>query len=95
MDAEPLPVALPNWPALMDEDMSSSYLQMERRTFRALATSHHLAPVDVGARLLRWRRTDLDRLVEALPAKGETLQAGSPGPTIEETIARVSRRRRH
>src|SRR5687767_12487100 len=73
---------LPDWPALMDEALAAAYCTMSVESFRALAAAHRCAPVDFssgpkdrGLRLLRWARTDLDRLVERLNRRG-----GEPAP---------------
>lgn len=66
---------LPNWPALMDEETAAAYLGVGAVSFRAIAGKAGARPVELGLRLLRWRKADLDRLVEGLPLKGE--MAGS------------------
>jgi hypothetical protein len=61
---------LPNWPRLMDTQMAASYLAVGESSFRALAARGGIRPVDLGLSVTRWRREDLDGLVDKLPARG-------------------------
>lgn len=72
------PIPLPNWPALLDEDLAAAYLHMSPESFRAVTAQNKVAPVDMGLRLLRWRRRDLDALVDRLPARGAKLNPDAP-----------------
>lgn len=74
---------LPNWPALMDRQLAADYLQLGPRSFDLLVRLHGVAPVDcAGLNLRRWRRTDLDALIDNLPARGASMahQAGGAPP---------------
>jgi hypothetical protein len=98
-DAARDPLALPNWPALMDEAMASAYLDVAPATFRAIAARAKVAPVDLGHRLTRWRRRDLDALVDKLPARSnpaEPQAANQPDPAdaADEALRRAERRAR-
>lgn len=84
---------LPNWPALMDEETAAAYLGVGVTSFRAIAAGAGARPVDLGLRLLRWRKSDLDRVVEALPLRGETLPpCHPPEAAIDLALAAVARR---
>ena len=64
--------ALPNWPAMMTTEMAAAYVSMSRTGFQALATVNGVRPVDLGRlRGLRWKKGDIDRLVDSLPAREE------------------------
>ena len=62
---------LPNWPKLMDTQMAASYLALGVSSFRAVAARAGITPVDLGLSVTRWRREDLDGLVEKLPPRGD------------------------
>src|SRR5579872_5161663 len=59
---------LPNWPILLTTELAARYLSIDENTFAMLAETSNLEPVDLGVSLIRWRRSELDRLVAKLPA---------------------------
>ncbi len=64
--------ALPHWPALMSRDVAAAYLSVGETQFMALTAQYKIAAVDLRPlRGVLWRRTDLDRLVDMLPGRGE------------------------
>ncbi len=58
---------LPNWPILMGTAMAARYLSLDENSFALLTHREGVRPVEVGLAVVRWRRTELDRLVAALP----------------------------
>ena len=62
--------ALPNWPAMMATDMAAAYVSMSESGFQALAAANGVRPVDLGGlRGVRWKKGDVDRLVDTLPPR--------------------------
>lgn len=89
--------ALPDWPTLMDEATAAAYLGMSGDTFRGFMARKGVRPVDLGGpRLTRWRRADLDRLVDSLPARGVPSPAEAAGTIdpAEAALAMVERQAR-
>ena len=60
---------LPDWPALMSAEMASRYLSIDENSLAIVTAAAGVHPVDLGLDLQRWRRRDLDRLVNGLPVK--------------------------
>ena len=56
-----------DWPALMDLTTAGDYLALAPGSLLSLLRREHVSPVDLGLKLRRWRRRDLDDLVERLP----------------------------
>lgn len=56
-----------DWPALMDLTTAGDYLALAPSSLLGLLRREHVSPVDLGLKLRRWRRKDLDDLVERLP----------------------------
>lgn len=76
-------MALPNWPALMDPEMAAAYCTLKEDAFKALAAKYGVSPRDLGGiRGVRYRRGDLDQLIDKLPARGEA----SPEPANQASI---------
>lgn len=85
--------ALPNWPALMDVDLARAYCgELCEASFHALAARNNVAPVDMGMRVTRWRKSDLDRLVDRLPARGDPKDTAPVVDLAEQALERVRRR---
>jgi hypothetical protein len=90
-----LSAALPNWPALMDARLSAAYCDMAESTFRALAALRGVRPVDLGLSVTRWRKRDLDALIDSLPTRGEP-DAPPPALTQDPAAEALERaRKRH
>lgn len=67
--------ALPNWPAMMATEMAAAYVSMSESGFQALAAAHGVRPVDLGRlRGVRWKKGDVDRLVDSLPVRDGVLR---------------------
>ena len=82
-----------DWPALMDLRTASDYLNLARGSLLGLLSREQVHPVDVGAKLRRWRRRDLDNLIERLPAYGAGRPAAPPAaPGTDVALAAVERR---
>lgn len=83
------------WPALMDLGTAGAYLTLAPGSLIALLRRENIAPVDVGARLKRWRRQDLDALIERLPRSGPPAperRTLDPEDDADTALARVERR---
>lgn len=84
---------LPNWPALMDLELACAYTQLGETQFKALSACYNVAPRDLGAiRGVRWRRVDLDRLIDSLPARGEPSPAAATEDPAQAALLRVRKR---
>lgn len=77
---------LPDWPAVMDEALARAYVSLGADVFQRLVRRHKVLPVDCdGARVLRYRRRDLDRMVDSLPARGETAPDEAAAPPLDSS----------
>lgn len=83
-----------DWPALMDLGTAGDYLAIAPGSLLALLRREHVSPVDLGIKLRRWRRRDLDDLVERLPMTWvQGLRADRDEPTQHDAaLAAVERR---
>lgn len=61
---------MPAWPLLMDALTAGLYLEVSADTFLSIVRRAGLRPVDLGVGVVRWRRRDIDDLVQGLPARG-------------------------
>lgn len=85
--------ALPDWPAMMDLDLACAYTQLGHTQFKALSAKYKITPRDLGAiRGVRWRRSDLDRMIDMLPAQGEPSGEIAPKDPALAALDRVQRR---
>lgn len=82
---------LPSWPALMDTEMAASYVGLCPATFQLVASRYSVAAVDLGVRATRWRKADLDRLVDRLPARGDPKDT-APVDLAQAALERARRR---
>lgn len=86
---------LPAWPALMATDLACAYLSLGEASFRFLARTQKVDPVEcAGLALVRWRKTDLDRLIDSLPARGAEMAPDSAPPVdpAQTALERANRR---
>ena len=85
-----------DWPALMDLSTAGDYLAIAPGSLLSLLRREHVSPVDLGLKLRRWRRRDLDDLVERLPMTW--VQAARRDPDertqIDAALAAVEQRAR-
>lgn len=79
---------LPGWPALLDVELACAYVGMGEQTFRAFAKLNKVTPVDTGFRMLRWRRADLDALIDRLAAVDPNSRQDAPAPDVAEEALR-------
>ena len=77
----------------MDTALAASYLALSESSFRVVAARAGVQPVDLGLAVTRWRRTDLDGLVDRLPHRGGAA-TGSPESDQDEAVAALERVRR-
>ncbi len=88
---------LPAWPALLTTDLACAYTSLSEVSFRHLARAAKVDPVEcAGLSLTRWRRADLDRLIDSLPARGSemTPDAAQPVDLAQAALARATKRAR-
>jgi hypothetical protein len=83
-----------DWPVLMDLNTAGDYLALAPGSLMALLRREHVSPVDLGLRARRWRRRDLDDLVERLPLTWVQAARGDPDERTrsEAALAAVERR---
>lgn len=86
------------WPALLSQDKLSAYTGMSKEVLGGILT---VRPLDLGARRILYRRTDIDAWLETLPQRGETHAPPSPpdsqngvqiGSRTEDALERVRAR---
>jgi excisionase family DNA binding protein len=65
------------WPALLTDEAARNYLSIESHGFESLVARHRIRQVEVEPAVLRWRKTDLDRLVRYLLPEAEPHSLGS------------------
>lgn len=89
------------WPALLTTELACAYTSLGEQSFRLLARKSGVEPVDCGGlAVTRWRRGDLDRLIDSLPTKGAPIAPNGPPPANDPASAaaaaleRARRRRR-
>lgn len=95
--AAPPPVVMPAWPALLTTELACAYTTLSEASFRAVAKLKGLEPRDVaGLAVTRWRRADLDALIDSLPARGAQMPADAPqaADPVDLALQRVKRRAR-
>lgn len=82
------------WPTLMDLETAGDYLGLSAGSLISLLRRENVSPVDVGGRVRRWRRQDLDELVERLPAcwPREAEEGRGEGAQLDSALAAVERR---
>ena len=85
-----------DWPALMDLTTAGDYLAIAPGSLLSLLRREHVSPVDLGLKLRRWRRRDLDDLVERLPMTWVQNARGDPDSRrqAEAALAAVEQRAR-
>jgi hypothetical protein len=76
----------------MDLETASQYLSLAPGSLVAFLRRNGVESVDLGARLRRWRREDLDALISRAPAVGSARPARVYAAIGEEALAAVERR---
>ncbi len=80
--ATPEAAPLPNWPALLRAELAALYCSVSETSFRFLARLYRVEPVDPGGLAVTvWRRADLDRMIDNLPARSAEIAPSSPSAT--------------
>jgi hypothetical protein len=75
------------WPALLTTDLACAYTQLSEQSFRWLATQRGLKPADcAGLAVTRWRRADIDRMIDSLPERGAEIAPQEPGDGRSATL---------
>jgi hypothetical protein len=96
---EPSQAALPDWPAMMTRAQLCGYLGVSWATLKGVLT---VAPVDVGANLIRYRRDQVDEWVRSRPPRSQGTSAGNiavhtehlDSPTMDVRCSALERARR-
>ena len=85
---------LPDWPAMMAVETACAYLDLKESSFRVLMLKFGVRPVDCGMALARWRRRDLDALVDRLGPKGlDCCPDATPAPDpADQALERAAQR---
>ena len=78
-------------------ETACAYLSLSPKSFRWVAARQGVRPVDLGMAVTRWRKADLDALLDNLAARGaelapEALSALDPADLALERAARRARR---
>lgn len=71
------------WPGLMTTELACAYTSWSEESFLYLAARSGVRPVECAdLRGTRWRRVDLDRMIDSLPEKGapKPQEAAGEGP---------------
>lgn len=93
----PADFSIAAWPALLTTELACAYTCLGEQSFRLLARKSGVEPVDCGGlAVTRWRRGDLDRLIDSLPARGAEIEpepANAPDPA-DAALQKAMRRAR-
>lgn len=78
----------------MTTETACAYLSLGESSLRYLAAKHGVGPIDCsGLALTRWRQSDLDRLLSALPFRnGENLDGGGEREIGDKALLRARER---
>lgn len=89
IDHEVKPSALPaSWPLLLTKEQLSAYLALSWSTISKICT---VAPVDVGASVIRYNRLQIDEWVSSLPPK--TIKHAAPAASLPDMETKSTERR--
>jgi hypothetical protein len=86
---------IPNWPVLMTTEVACAYVSLGEQSFRFITRKRSVSPVDCeGLAVTRWRKADLDRLVESLPVRGAQvlIDGANDDNAAELALARIRHR---
>lgn len=81
-----------DWPALMDLATAGDYLGLPPGSLMSLLRSWNVSPVDLGTRARRWRRRDLDSLLERLPLAWTQEEDEADAAAVDAAVAAVDSR---
>lgn len=65
------------WPALLTLSDAANYLGVGETVIKQLRASEQISSVKIREKLIRFRRVDLDKFIEQLPAGGGEFPAGN------------------
>lgn len=86
---------MPAWPALLTTELACAYTTLSESSFRAFVKLNHVEPREcAGLAVTRWRRADLDALIDSLPARGAEMTPDAPPAADPANIALERARRR-
>lgn len=79
------------WPALLTTELACAYVCLSEASFRFLARKSDVEPVECGGlAVTRWRKTDLDRLIDSLPSRGAEMSI-EPANTTDPAAAALQK----
>lgn len=88
----PIDFTVTAWPGLLTTELACAYVSLSEQSFRLMARKFEVSPVDcAGLAVCRWRKSDLDRLIDSLPTRGAEMAAqpaNAPDP-VELGLARA------
>jgi excisionase family DNA binding protein len=79
----------------MSAEMAAAYLSMDEASFRRVAITGNVSPVELDLDLERWRRKDLDALLRRLPlrkpepARPQVVQPVLDDATLDRVVERL------
>lgn len=86
---------LPYWPAMLSRDQLCDYLGVSWSTLKSILT---VPPVDLGAKVIRYRRDQIDEWVKSRPPRQggmlSTPEAAPPAPAAPDARLRALERAR-
>jgi hypothetical protein len=92
---------MPDWPAMMELEMALAYTRLGEDSFRSLLSRHGVRAVDLGNSLVRWRKADIDAMIDRLPLRQPRLgrdspasSAGADAPIQDPAAAALDRARK-
>jgi hypothetical protein len=91
----PIDFTVTAWPALLTTELACAYVCLSVASFRFLAAKLDVSPVECGGlAVTRWRKTDLDRLIDSLPARGAemTVEPANSTDPAAAALQKVLRR---
>jgi len=76
----------------MTTEVACAYVSLGEQSFRLITRKRSVLPVDCeGLAMTRWRKADLDRLVEGLPVRGAhvLIDGANDDNAAELALARI------
>lgn len=93
----PNAIPMPAWPAMLTTELACAYTSLSEGSFKAFAKLNRLQPREcAGLAVTRWRRTDIDAIIDSLPARGAEMPLDAPpvADPVDLALQRVRRRAR-
>jgi hypothetical protein len=89
------PEPLPGWPAALTTKRAAAYLEIGEGSLLTLTRRMGVKPLPLGLAVTRWRRADLDEMLDRLAERGESPQiVETPDIDPQAALERVRRRGR-